>query len=46
MVVALLLQMFGLLGLPIGGFVVGSWGGGLIGASVSAVYVGLALEDR
>lgn len=44
MVIALVLQVLGLVGLPVGGFVAFGAGGGLVGASVSAVYVGLALE--
>lgn len=44
MVAPFLLQVLGLIGLPVGGFMVGSWGGGLIGASVSMIYVGLASE--
>jgi hypothetical protein len=44
---ALVLQVLGLVGLPVGGFIVGGAGGGVVGLSVSAVYVGLALEaDR
>lgn len=41
---ALLLQIAGLIGLPVGGYLTGGVGGLLIGASVSAGYVGLALE--
>ena len=47
MIVALVLQVAGLVGLPVGGFIVGGAGGGVVGASLSALYVGLALEgDR
>lgn len=47
MMYALVLQVAGLVGLPVGGFLAGGVGGAVIGASVSAVYVGLALEgDR
>lgn len=41
---ALVLQLLGLIGLPVGGFIAGGVGGGVVGASVSAVYVGLAME--
>lgn len=44
MIVAIALQVAGLIGLPVGGFLAGGVGGAIIGASVSAVYVGLALE--
>ena len=47
MIVALVLQVAGLVGLPVGGFIAGGVGGGVVGASLSALYVGLALEvDR
>ena len=47
MIYALVLQVLGLGGLPVGGFIVGGAGGGVVGASISAIYVGLALEaDR
>ena len=44
MVAAFLLQALGLIGLPVGGALVAGWGGGLIGGSLSAIYVGIALE--
>lgn len=44
MVIALVLQVLGLVGLPVGGFIAGGVGGGVAGLSVSVVYVGLALE--
>lgn len=43
---AFVLQVLGLLGLPVGGGLVAGWGGAVIGGSVSAIYVGLAVEDR
>lgn len=46
MVVPFLLQALGLIGLPIGGFMAGSWGGAVIGASVSVIYVGIAAEGE
>lgn len=46
MVTPFLLQIAGLIGLPVGGFLAGSWGGGVIGASVSLIYIGLAAEER
>ena len=45
MVTSFLLQVVGLIGLPVGGAMVGSWGGAVIGGSVSLIYVGLASED-
>jgi hypothetical protein len=44
MVAPFLLQVLGLIGLPIGGFMTASWGGAVIGASVSVIYVGIAAE--
>ena len=41
---ALVLQLLGLAGLPIGGVILGDLGGAVIGASVSAVYVGAAMD--
>ena len=42
--IALALQMLGLIGLPIGGQLVGDTGGLVVGLSCSALYVGLALD--
>lgn len=42
--IATILQIVGLLGLPVGGTFAAGWPGGIIGGSVSLVYVGLALE--
>lgn len=42
--VAAILQLVALAGFPVGGFMAASWGGFVIGASVSAGYVGLAIE--
>ena len=44
--IAGLLQASGLIGLIAGGLIVADEGGGLIGLSVSAIYVGLAMESR
>lgn len=44
MIAPFLLQVLGLIGLPIGGFMAGSWGGAVIGISVSLIYVGVAAE--
>lgn len=44
MMFALVLQILGLVGLPVGGFVAAGVGGGVVGASLSLVFVGLALE--
>ena len=44
MMFALVLQMLGLVGLPLGGFIVAGPGGGLVGLSASAIYVGVAME--
>lgn len=41
---ALVLQLAALVGLPTGGFLIADAGGAVVGASVSAMYVGLALE--
>ena len=41
---ALILQLLGLVGLPAGGFMVADAGGLVVGTSVSAVYIGLALD--
>lgn len=46
MMYALVLQIAGLVGLPVGGFLAAGVGGAIVGASLSAVYVGLALEDE
>lgn len=43
---ALVLQLAGLVGLPVGGFVVHGVGGGIFGGSLSAIYVGVAVERR
>lgn len=42
--IATFLQILGLIGLPVGGVFAAGWPGGVIGGSVSLVYVGLALE--
>ena len=42
--VALVLQMLGLIGLPVGGLMVADGGGLVIGLSASALYVGLAID--
>lgn len=41
---ALVLQMFGLVGLPVGGQLVADEGGLVIGLSVSLLYVGVAID--
>ena len=42
--IALVLQIVGLIGLPVGGFIAGGAGGGVVGASVTAIYVGVAMD--
>lgn len=42
--IAVVLQIVGLVGLPVGGFIAGGAGGGVVGASVSAICVGVAME--
>lgn len=42
--IATLLQIAGLVGLPVGGTFAAGWPGGVIGGSLSLIYVGLALE--
>lgn len=42
--IALILQIAGLVGLPIGGQLVADAGGLVIGLSCSALYVGLAID--
>jgi len=42
--IASLLQLLGLIGLPVAGYLEFGVPGALAGASVSAVYVGLAME--
>jgi hypothetical protein len=44
--IAALLQALGLIGLPVGGFMVADAGGGIIGLSISLAYIGLAVENR
>lgn len=44
--VAVILQVLGLVGLPVGLLITEGVGGAIAGAAVSAVYVGLALEKR
>jgi hypothetical protein len=46
MVAPFLLQVLGLIGLPVGGFMAGSWGGAVIGGSLSLIYVGIAVEGE
>lgn len=41
---ALVLQMLGLVGLPVGGMLVADEGGLVIGLAVSALYVGMAID--
>ncbi len=41
---ALALQVVALVGLPVGGSLSAGWGGAIVGASASALYVGLAAE--
>lgn len=43
--IALVLQLVGLIGLPVGGAIIAGPGGLVAGASVSAIYVGIALEQ-
>lgn len=42
--IATILQILGLVGLPVGGTFAAGWPGGLIGGSMSLVYIGLAME--
>jgi len=42
---ALILQLAGLIGLPVGGFLVADAGGAVVGASASVIYIGLALDQ-
>lgn len=42
--IAAILQVLGLIGLPVGGALAAGVPGGVIGGSVSLVYVGLAME--
>lgn len=42
--IALVLQLVGLMGLPVGGWFAAGPGGAIAGASVSSVYLGLAME--
>lgn len=44
MVAPFLLQVLGLIGLPIGGYMTASWGGAVIGGSISIIFVGVASE--
>ena len=39
------LQALGLIGLPLGGLLAADIGGFLVGASVSVIYLGLAMEN-
>jgi hypothetical protein len=43
--IALVLQLAGLIGLPIGGALVAGPGGVVVGASLSAIYVGVAIDQ-
>lgn len=43
---ALVLQLAGLVGLPVGGALAHGVGGGVFGGSLSAIYVGVAVERR
>jgi hypothetical protein len=42
--IALVLQLAGLIGLPIGGALVAGPGGVVVGASLSVIYVGVAID--
>ena len=42
--IALLLQILGLVGLPAGGFMVADAGGLIVGLSISTLYVGVAID--
>lgn len=42
--IALALQIVALVGFPVGGALSAGWGGAVVGASASALYVGLAAE--
>lgn len=44
--IATLLQIVGLIGLPVAGVLEFGVAGGVGGASVSLIYLGLALEER
>lgn len=44
MMIALVLQMLGLVGLPAGGYMVADSGGLVVGLSVSALYIGMAAD--
>ena len=46
MIWSLVLQVAGLIGLPVGGYMVADIGGGVIGASIAVVYIGLAVESE
>ena len=39
------LQALGLIGLPVGGLIAADTGGFIVGLSVSAIYLGLAMES-
>ena len=43
--IALILQLAGLVGLPVGGFLVADLGGAVIGTSISFIYVGAAVDQ-
>ena len=43
--VALMLQILGLVGLPAGGFMVADAGGLVVGLSISTLYVGAAIDQ-
>lgn len=42
--IAAILQLLGLVGLPVGGVLAAGVPGGVIGGSVSLIYLGLAME--
>jgi hypothetical protein len=44
MIVALVLQLAALAGFPVGGYLAANWGGLIVGSSISALYVGVALD--
>lgn len=44
MVIALVLQLVGLIGLPVGGWFAADAGGAIVGASASLLYVGIAVD--
>ena len=43
---ATVLQLVGLVGVPVGAFIEWGWGAAIMAVAVDAVYVGLAMEKR